>query len=77
MPLRETPAATGGCAVLSNEYRMTAPRRLLAVISRRSRREAVSHELAGVLHYSGQTLRVEVIAFHWPEVKTLPECRGA
>ena len=74
--LLEATAATSAGAVLGNEDRMIAPRRLLPIIPRKRRCQPLRNELRSMLHDGGQSPRLDVRALASDEPELAPERGG-
>jgi len=61
--------------VLGDEHRMTAERRLLAVVARRRGREALGDEVARVVEDRGASLGGQILPLPGAERKAAPERR--
>ena len=76
VPLRQTTSAAGRCGVLGDEYRVSAHRRLFAVVARRRGRESPHDELPRVIQHQSRPLRDEIRALLRSQHEPLTKARS-
>lgn len=74
MPLCQTAAAAGCSCMLSDKYRVTAKRRLLAVIHRLSWSQTTGNKIPGVVENNRHSLRLQVLPLLDVKGEPSPEC---
>lgn len=76
MPFVQAAPAAGACSVLRHEHRMTAKRRLLAIIFRKRRRQPARHQFTSMFQDHAQAFGAQISALTGREPEFSAEWRA-